>query len=89
MREELNAGKSFKVALEEGIKRAWPAIRDGNLTTLLVCAILFFIGTSFVRGFAMTLSLGILVSMFTAIVVTGNFLRIFVGTRLEKIKILW
>jgi protein-export membrane protein SecD len=89
MREELNAGKSFKVALEEGIKRAWPAIRDGNLTTLLVCAILFFFGTSFVRGFAMALSLGILVSMFTAIVVTGNFLRIFVDTRLEKIKILW
>jgi protein-export membrane protein SecD len=89
MREELKEGKNLKDALEEGIKRAWPAIRDGNLTTLLVCAILFFIGTSFVRGFAMTLSLGILVSMFTAIFITGNFLRVFVDTKLGKIKILW
>jgi protein-export membrane protein SecD len=89
MREELREGKKFKEALEEGVKRAWPAIRDGNLTTLLVCLILFFIGTSFVRGFSMTLSLGILISMFTAIFLTTNFLKVFVGTRLEKIKILW
>jgi protein-export membrane protein SecD len=89
MREELREGKKFKEALGEGVKRAWPAIRDGNLTTLLVCLILFFIGTSFVRGFSMTLSLGILISMFTAIFLTTNFLKVFVGTRLEKIKILW
>jgi protein-export membrane protein SecD len=89
MREELREGKKFKEALEEGVKRAWPAIRDGNLTTILACLILFFIGTSFVRGFSMTLSLGILISMFTAIFLTTNFLKVFVGTRLEKIKILW
>jgi len=89
MREELREGKKFKETLEEGVKRAWPAIRDGNLTTILACLILFFIGTSFVRGFSMILSLGILISMFTAIFLTTNFLKVFVGTRLEKIKILW
>jgi preprotein translocase subunit SecD len=89
MREELREGKNLNEALKEGLKRSWPAIRDGNVTTLLVCLILFFFGTSFVRGFAMVLSLGILVSMFTAIFVTSNLLKVFVGTRLEKIKVLW
>jgi protein-export SecD/SecF family membrane protein len=88
-REELREGKNLNEALKKGLKRSWPAIRDGNVTTLLVCLILFFFGTSFVRGFAMVLSLGILVSMFTAIFVTSNLLKVFVGTRLEKIKVLW
>ncbi len=89
MREELKGGKDLKEALEEGVKRAWPAIRDGNLTTLLVAFIFFFIGTSFVRGFAISLILGIFVSMFTAIVVTNKFLQTFVNTRLARVKILW
>lgn len=89
MREELKLGKDFSLAIEEGFKRAWPAIRDGNLTTLIVTAILFGFGTSFVKGFALTLSLGILISMFSAIVVTKNFLRVFVATKLEKVKFLW
>jgi len=89
MREELKAGKSFSAALEEGFSRAWPAIRDGNLTTLIVAAILFGFGTSFVKGFALTLSLGILISMFSAIFITRNFLNIFIGTKLEKINWLW
>jgi len=89
MREELSSGKSFSVALEEGFRRAWPAIRDGNLTTLIVAAILFGFGTSFVKGFALTLSLGILISMFSAIFITRNFLNIFIGTKLEKINWLW
>ncbi|MBU4481301.1 protein translocase subunit SecD [Patescibacteria group bacterium] len=88
-REELRLGKSFSAALEQGFRRAWPAIRDGNLTTLIVVAILFVFGTSFVKGFALTLSLGILMSMFTAIFITGNFLNIFIGTRFEKINWLW
>jgi len=75
--------------LEEGFRRAWPAIRDGNFTTLIVAAILFEFGTSFVKGFALTLSLGILISMFSAIFITRNFLNIFIGTRFEKIKWLW
>jgi len=89
IREELRGGKSFAQAVEEGFARAWPAVRDGNLTTLIVAVILFGFGTGFVKGFAITLSLGILLSMFTAVLVTKNFLRCFVDTRLEKVKSLW
>ena len=89
MREELREGHSFSASLEEGFRRAWPSIRDGNLTTLIVALILFGLGTSFVKGFALTLSFGILVSMFSAIFITKNFLTCFVGTRFEKVKFLW
>ena len=89
MREELKEQKSFGVSVEEGFKRAWPSIRDGNFTTLIVALILFSFGTSFVKGFALTLSIGILMSMFSAIIITKNFLRVFVGTKLEKVKFLW
>jgi len=89
MREELKEGKSFSTSVEEGFKRAWPSIRDGNLTTLIVALILFSFGTSFVKGFALTLTLGILMSMFSAIIITKNLLRCFVDTKLEKIKLLW
>jgi len=88
-REELSRGKNFSTSLEEGFKRAWPSIRDGNLTTLLVALILFGFGTSFVKGFALTLTIGILISMFSAIFITKNFLKFVEGTRLEKIKCLW
>jgi len=89
MREELKSGKSFFQSLEDGFNRAWPAIRDGNLTTLLVAVILFGFGTSFIKGFATTLTLGILVSMFSALIITKNFLKCFVNTRLERVKRLW
>jgi preprotein translocase subunit SecD len=89
MREELKSGKSFSQSLEEGFDRAWPAIRDGNGTTLVVAAILFGFGTSFIKGFAVTLSIGVLLSMFSAVFITKRFLRLFVGSRLEKIKFIW
>jgi protein-export membrane protein SecD len=89
MREELKKDQSFAIALEEGFRRSWPSIRDGNLTTLIVALILFFLGTSFIKGFAFTLSIGILVSMFSAIFITRNLLRLFVNTRLERLKFLW
>jgi len=89
MREELREKKGFGVALEEGFRRGWPAIRDGNLTTLLIAVILFALGTSFIKGFALTLGIGILVSMFSAIIITRTFLRIFVGTRIERWRWLW
>ena len=89
MREELSGGKLFPIALEDGFKRAWPSIRDGNFTTLLVAFILFSFGTGFVKGFALTLGIGILVSLFSAIVITKTFLRCFEGGRMEKIKYLW
>ncbi len=88
-KEELKIGKDFLAALEEGFRRAWPAIRDGNLTTILVGLILFGFGTSFVKGFALTLIIGNLVGMFTAIVITNNFLKCFVKTKLERVKWLW
>jgi len=89
MREELRGQKSFAQSVEDGFNRAWPSIRDGNLTTLLVAMILFGFGTSFIKGFALTLSLGILISMFSAIFITKNFLRCFIRTKLEKINWLW
>ena len=82
-------GENFIKTLEIGFSRAWPSIRDSNVTTLLVAFVMFGFGTSFVKGFALTLSLGVLVSMFSALFVTKNFLRVFAGTRWEKIKWLW
>jgi len=89
MREELKEGKSHLAAIEEGTQRAWPSIRDGNFTTILVGLILFAFGTSFVKGFALTLVIGNLIGMLTAIFITNNFLKSFVNTKVEKIKILW
>ncbi|MFH1714398.1 MAG: protein translocase subunit SecD [Candidatus Nealsonbacteria bacterium] len=89
MKEELKEGKSFPQAIDDGFSRAWPSIRDGNLTTLIVAAILFGFGTSFIKGFALTLSLGILLSMFSAIIISKNFLKLFVRTKLERVKALW
>ncbi|MBU2545119.1 protein translocase subunit SecD [Patescibacteria group bacterium] len=89
MREELKREQSFSVSLEEGFRRSWPSIRDGNITTLIVALILFGLGTSFIKGFAFTLSIGILVSMFSAIFITRNLLRLFIHTKLEKVKWLW
>jgi protein-export membrane protein SecD len=76
MKEELKKGKMLHTAADTGFKRAWSSIRDSNISTLLTAAILFIIGTSVVRGFAVTLSLGILISMFTAVVVTRFLIRL-------------
>ena len=84
IKEEMRMGKNYKTAVSIGFERAWPSIRDGNYSTLITCAILFIIGTSIVRGFAATLSMGILVSMFTAIVVTRWFMDSLEGTPLAE-----
>jgi len=89
MREEFAQKKSFSIVVDEGFKRAWPSIRDSNFNSLIVCLILFSFATSFVKGFALTLGIGILVSMFSAIFITRIFLRVFIGTKLEKINWLW
>lgn len=89
MREELKKGESFAISIKEGFKRSWPSIRDGNITTLVVALILFWFGTSFIKGFALTLMIGILFSMFSAIFITRNFLIVFTGTRFENWKWLW
>ena len=88
MKEELRRGRPLANAIETGFRRAWPSIRDSNIATFITCAILFWFGdqfgASFVRGFAITLAIGVAVSMFSAIVVTRTFLRMFVGTRFAR-----
>jgi preprotein translocase subunit SecD len=75
MKEELRKGKMLKTAAETGFTRAWPSIRDGNVSTLITCSILFAVGTSIVKGFAVTLGMGVLISMFSAIVITRWLIR--------------
>ena len=75
--------------IDNAFFRAWTAIRDGNLTTLIICVILFLIASGFVQGFALTLGVGILVSMFTAMVITKLFIKTFGATRLRKLEKIW
>jgi preprotein translocase subunit SecD len=75
LKEELRSGKSLRVALEEGRKRAYPSIFYSNLATIGSAAILFYFGTGTVKGFALTLAIGVGVSFFTAVVVTQMLLR--------------
>ncbi|MEK9201338.1 MAG: MMPL family transporter, partial [Patescibacteria group bacterium] len=75
MKEELRKGKTIKEALEEGFSRAWLSIRDSNTSSIITASILFWFGTSVVKGFALTLGLGVFVSMISAIIVTKTFLK--------------
>lgn len=84
MKEELKDGKNFSAALSLGFERAWSSIRDSNISSLITCLILYFFGTSIIKGFAVTLALGIVVSMFTAITVSRTFLSAFVGTKISR-----
>lgn len=77
MKEELRAGKPRNIALKLGFTRAWSSIRDSNVSSLITTFILFYFGTGAIRGFALTLAVGILVSMFSAIIVTRNLLTVF------------
>jgi protein-export membrane protein SecD len=86
-REELKQGRHFADALNNGVKRAWPSIRDGNFTTILVGVVLFLFGTGFVKGFALTLVLGNLISMFSAIVITNYLIKFFSGSKEARKKI--
>jgi preprotein translocase subunit SecD len=80
MKEELRAGKTLKQAIDLGWRRAWPSIRDSNIATLITCTILFWFGSTFgatiVKGFSITLALGVLVSLFTAIVISRSLLEL-------------
>jgi preprotein translocase subunit SecD len=79
-KEELRSGRTLRGAVEAAFQRAWPSIRDSNLSTLITCAVLFIFGNTFgasaVKGFAITLALGILVSLFSAMVVTRTLMRL-------------
>ncbi len=80
IKEELHAGRNLRSSIDLGWNRAWPSIRDSNFSTLITCGILFWFGNTFgasiVKGFSLTLALGVMVSMFTAIVVTRTFLHL-------------
>lgn len=89
MREEFMAGKRSDLALHEAFARAWPSVRDSNASTLLTCFVLYFFTASLVKGFALTLALGVLVSMFSAIFVTRLLLKTVMFERLGNSKILW
>lgn len=77
IKEELRANRDFSSATQLGFSRAWPSIRDSNVSTLITCFILYQFGTGIVRGFALTLAIGVLTSMFSAIFVTRTFLKTF------------
>lgn len=83
IKEELRAGKDLDTALVSGFDRAWNSIRDSNFSTIIICAILFLFGqtpgASIVSGFAVTLAIGLLVNLFTAVIVTRTFLHILVA----------
>jgi len=84
LREELKAGKSLPQAFSEGFHRAWYSIRDSHVTTILSAVVLYIFSTSVVKGFALTLGIGVLMSLFSSIVVTRLFLRLVIGPKLEK-----
>jgi preprotein translocase subunit SecD len=84
MKEELRGGRTLGSAIEAGFARAWSSIWDSNLTTIISCAILFWFGTGLIRGFALTLAIGVVVSLFSSITVTRTFLRTLVGTGLGR-----
>jgi protein-export membrane protein SecD len=74
IREELRKKKNFQIAVHEGFGRAWTSIRDSNISTLITATILYWFGTSIVKGFALTLGLGVLISLFTSFTVVRTFL---------------
>lgn len=75
MKEELRAKKTVREALKVGFTRAWPAIRDGHLTMIISSAILFWLGTSLVQGFALVFGIGVIISLVSAVFVTRRFLN--------------
>jgi preprotein translocase subunit SecD len=81
LKEELRAGRKLNQAVDIAWKRAWPSIRDSNIATLITCGILFWFGSAFgatvVKGFSLTLAIGVVISLFTAIVITRTLLNLF------------
>jgi SecD/SecF fusion protein len=83
-RDELRHGRSVGLAVESGFRRAWPAIRDSNVSTMLACAVLYLLGSSVVKGFALTLFIGVLVSMFSAILITQSLFTVVLRWRAAR-----
>jgi len=89
IREEIRAQKSYSLAIKDGFSRAWPSIRDSNMTTLITSLILFSFGTSFVKGFAVTLIIGLFGSLFASMIVTRIFLELFSGSKVSESLLFW
>ncbi len=89
LKEELWSGKVIRTAVEAGFNRAWTAILDANVTTLIVAAVLYFLGTSIIKSFAVTLFLGVCCSLFTAVTVTRWLVTMVGGTRLGENRALF
>ncbi|RMD52330.1 MAG: protein translocase subunit SecD, partial [Candidatus Thermofonsia bacterium] len=90
MKEELRKGSTLREAIVTGFSRAWSSIRDSNIATLVICFVLWTFGRNFgasaVQGFALTLAIGVGLSMFTAVLVTRTFVRIVMGRAADKLK---
>ena len=88
MKDELRLGRTLSSAIEGGFDHAWTSIRDSNISTMISCAILYwfgrYVGASIIQGFALTLFLGVVVSMFTAVTVSRTLLRLMVDTGVAK-----
>lgn len=93
LKEELRAGRTLRQAVDLGWQRAWPSIRDSNVATLITCAILFWFGSTFgatiVKGFSLTLALGVAVSLFTALIVTRTLLNVVLSFFTPENKARW
>jgi preprotein translocase subunit SecD len=89
MKEELRLGKSLPAAMEAGFNRAWNSILDSNVSSLITASILYWFGSSVIKGFALVLIIGVLMSMFTAIVVTRTVLRLVVKQDFARKARLW
>ncbi len=84
IKEELRVGRSVRAAVDAGFSKAFSAILDGNVTTLIAAVVLYCFGTGLIKSFATTLMIGIIISMFTAIVITRSILKTFVGMDIKK-----
>ena len=87
IKEELRAGKTLRSAIDSGFHRAFSAILDSNITTFIAAAVLYFFGKGTIVGFAITLGLGIILSMFTALTVTRMLLNSLVGMKVTNIRL--
>ncbi len=88
-KEEIKNGSDLTLAFQNGFKRAWSSIKDGNITTLIICLVLYIMSSSSVKGFGLTLGIGVLASMFTAVVVTRTLTIALTKTKLSKFNFIW
>ena len=88
LKEELRLGRTLSMAVNMGFSKAWPAIRDSNISTLITCLILFWfadqLGATIVKGFAVTLSIGVIISMISALLITQTILKVASNSLLSK-----